>query len=170
MSRRGLAWAVLWCLGAAACSRHGKVASGVIGIEQMSAILTDMQMASAFNDSYVPDTVRPTIEGREYRLKVFYQQVLDLHHTDRQDFLKSYEFYESHPDLLKKVYARMGEIVERKTAVLDSLTRPRLVAPTELPRTLMPGTGAKDFSSIYQAVADSIHHQASRVFNPYLFD
>ena len=111
---------IVWWL--VSCSHDERIPRGVIGISEMSAILLDMQMAQAYNDTYIPDTSRRP-EDREKRIKVFYKQILMLHHADKETFLKSYHFYEQHPDLMKKIYGLMQHSIDQKSAYIDSLRR-----------------------------------------------
>jgi hypothetical protein len=142
------------------CSRRGKVPGGVLGIQKMSGILLDMQMAQAYNDSYVPGS-DPARGGRNHRLKEFYVQILMLHHTDREKFLKSYHFYEKHPDLMQKLYGAMQQAIDRKSAYLDSVenARQRALHP------YLPPTRVKDFLFPFRSFRDSVLPPA-RVFRP----
>jgi hypothetical protein len=188
------------------CSTHGHVPPDVIGMNEMSGILLDMQMAQAYNDSYTPGTAPGTVPGtenRDARLRKFYAQILLLHHTGTEKFLKSYHFYEHHPDLMLQLYGIMQKKIDRKSAHEDSLqqARERILHPNlpvpkmknfmfrfrsfrdslnppgrifrpagwvRLPE--LPQLDPEKFLLLYKTVADSIHHQPRRVFNPDFFD
>lgn len=152
---------LLWC---ASCAHPDRVPSGIIGATRMSAILLDMRLASAYNDTYVPDTSR-TPASRELRLKTFYAQILELHHTDREHFMKSYAFYEDHPDLMQKLYKIMQDSIDRRsdyeTALIQKTERLRRerTHPSE-PIHL------KDYLMLFRLAADSFPGRPLRIFRP----
>lgn len=152
---------LIWC---ASCSHADRVPRGIMDPTGMSRILLDMRMASAYNDTYVPDT-GSTPKSRELRLKTFYAQVLELHHTDRQRFMKSYAFYEDHPDLMQKVYAIMEDSIDRKStyqnAIIEKADRLRM----ERLRPWQP-IRVKDYFMLYRLAADSFAEKPRRIFRP----
>jgi hypothetical protein len=150
--------ALLCCV--VSCSRRGKVPGDILGVRKMSGILLDMQMAQAYNDSYVPGS-DPATGGREHRLKEYYVQILMLHHTDREMFLKSYHFYEKHPDLMQKLYDLMQQRIDRKSAYLDSVEDARQRALHPYLRVHQ----VKDFLFRFRSFRDSVLPPA-RVFRP----
>jgi hypothetical protein len=196
-------WVVVICLGGFSCSDHEYVPGGYIGIQDMSSILLDMQLADAYNDSYIPNRASLP-QDRNLRVKEFYAQILTLHHTDQETFRKSYHFYEQHPDLMQKIYGLMTSSIDRKSAYADSVSermerrlhpgeprywgktknfmfpylhfldsatsrRMRIFKPVDYTGEQKPPVRVRNFLLLYQSVADSVHDEPRRVFNPDLF-
>lgn len=191
-------------LGLAACSHDKRVPSDILAPERMGAILLDMRIASSYNDTYVPARGEKELD-RENRLKTLYAQVLDLHRTDVDQFIRAYHFYEDHPDLMQKIYQMMQDSIDRKSAYEEAkaeeesrIRRARLMAsrPVKLKDYLMlyqtaadsfpprrircsrplvhppapPPEAPPDFLLLYKSIADSVHYEPRRIFNPHLFD
>lgn len=110
---------VLLLGGTFSCSNKDHVPAGVIGMKKMSNLLLDMQEAEVYSDSYI-DTAY-SLQSRDEKLKYFYAEILAIHDISKEKFLSSYHFYESRPDLLKSVYARMQKDIDRKKDYADSL-------------------------------------------------
>lgn len=107
---------------AAACGDAGKVPKGVLSKDQMKEILIDMNMADAYGrDIAVIDTVPLTDSVRELRVKTYYTQVLLLHKVTVKQFMDSYRFYETRPDLYEEVLKKMMEEVTVRKAYEDTL-------------------------------------------------
>lgn len=153
-------------LGLASCSRDEEIPSGVIGRETMSAILLDMQLASTFNESYRPGGAPYDPSKHNEQVKVYYRQILALHHTDKQAFLKSYAYYEAHPDQMKRLYERMQKVIDQKSAYEDSLRMKRERLRRQMKGDYNQPLKGKDFLMLYQSVADSIPRKHYRIFRP----
>lgn len=148
----------------ASCSHQKRIPHGIMPPEQMGGILVDMQLASAYNDAYIPDTAQK-VRDRELRLKTLYAQVLELHHTDHRAFMDSYRFYEDHPDLMQKIYTIMQRSIDRKSAYQDSLSQVERRLQMAQRRASEP-IRLKDYLLLYQTVADSFPPRRLRVFKP----
>jgi hypothetical protein len=86
----------------AGCSGKDKVPSGIIPREKMENILWDMIEADQFSAIYlVKDSARIKIKTEDLRL---YQQVFLLHGVSRDEFRKSFKYYEDRPDLIRTMF------------------------------------------------------------------
>ncbi|MGH2644769.1 MAG: DUF4296 domain-containing protein, partial [Chitinophagaceae bacterium] len=152
----------------AACSRQNSIPRSVIGINKMSSILMDMQLAEAFNNTGLADTNRKV--NPQHQLKVFYAQILMLHHTDTATFFRSYHFYEQHPDLIKKIYGIMTVNINKKSARLDSLNviKDKVHSEEQMAQEQMEKIRKLVFR--YQFVADSLQQKPFRIFRPENFE
>lgn len=115
---------ILICFVAAACGQADKVPPNVLSKEKMRDVLLDMNIADAhsydvspLNGAPLPDSVR------QLKVKEYYRQILDLHKLSPKEFMRSYRYYESHPDRLKEVYAMMMEAVAHQRNILDGEER-----------------------------------------------
>ena len=127
---------VFFLLALGACGEADKVPKGVLTKEQMRDVLLDMTMADAYsNNNEDPRTPLPDSVRRQ-RVKLYYRQILDLHHLTEPEFQKSYSFYESHPDRLKEVYDMMMDVATANREALDQ--EARLKAYMENPFANLP--------------------------------
>lgn len=107
----------------ASCGEADKVPNGVLPKEKMRDVLLDMQTADAYSvengetHAPLPDSIR------EKRVKLYYRQILDLHHLTLAEFDSSFHFYESHPDRMKEVYDMMLVIATADRETLDRKDR-----------------------------------------------
>ena len=77
-----------------ACSSPNKIPDDIIGIDRMKLIIWDMTRAGKLaQERYRKDSVHMKIITTEA-----FQQVFDLYHITKDDFYKSYQYYEEHPD------------------------------------------------------------------------
>lgn len=146
------------------CSRDKSIPRNVIGLKKMGSILLDIQMAEAYNNLGVHDTSRDN--NPQYQLKVFYNQILMLHHTDTTEFLRSFRFYEHHPDLMKKMYAQMLTEITKKSAYQDSISNLQSLRQSAHSRNLERMQEFKKKVFFYKSLADSLPVKPYRVFKP----
>jgi hypothetical protein len=101
---RWISLVILICL-FVACKSPNKIPDNIIGIDKMKLIVWDMIRAGAFSENKFgkyPDTLKiKTIE--------MLQQVFAIHGISKDEFYKSYRYYEEHPDknkiLMDSVFA-----------------------------------------------------------------
>lgn len=98
---RGLALIVfLFCLGA--CTHKDRIPSGIIDKDKMGNILWDMIQTDQFSVLYLSkDSTKKNVRQETGRM---YGQVLQIHHTTKEDFEKSLQFYVSRPDISKVMF------------------------------------------------------------------
>jgi hypothetical protein len=84
------------------CSDKNSTPSGVIPREEMEKVLWDIMEADQYASNYiVKDSAH--VDVKEERLKL-YQHVFQLHKISREDFTKSYKYYEAHPDVTRSMF------------------------------------------------------------------
>ena len=84
-----------------ACGRGDRVPDNVLPREKMEAVLWDMIQADEFLKDFVLNkdtTLNDTLES--IRL---YERVFRFHEVDRQTFDSSFNFYRTHPKLMKEI-------------------------------------------------------------------
>jgi hypothetical protein len=105
-----------------ACSRR-KVPNGILPPPEMQEVLWDLMRTGDFLESYVfskDSLIDKGDKGAEW-----YENVFRLHHTTREAFEKSYQYYRERPELMKEV--------------LDSLGKKRFREPVALPADSIKG-------------------------------
>lgn len=146
------------------CSPKGSLPAGVLSKEEMSSILLDMELAKAYNHSYYPrndgDSIYPSKPAE--RIKVFYQQILQMHHIDTATFFHSFHFYSHHPDRIKKVYEIVKDSIDARLADIKQKTKEKRqrLNPTEKKELYMK-FWKEDIKTTHDFY-DSIYQQTSK--------
>ena len=110
----------------AACRNDNRIPSGILPQHKMEAVLYDIMKADQFLADFVIRGDSGLDKSTE-SLKL-YEKVFALHHISKEEFIKSYSFYETHPALLK--------------VIMDSISRSKTEAPTEMIRQpVLPDSG-----------------------------
>jgi hypothetical protein len=116
---------VLMC----SCSNRTAIPSDVLPSDSMQVVMKDLILASQYSvqylekDSLLKDKARANQELLE--------KVFQIHHITREAFKHSLLFYESRPDLNKKIFDSLSAYANRQQ---KDLYRPKpLVKPTIRP-------------------------------------
>jgi hypothetical protein len=85
-----------------ACSDRSGVPDDVLPLDSMRHVLKDVMAVDNYSDQYLSkdSLVKDKVKANQELLEVIFK----LHHTSRTEFKKSLEFYESRPDLNKKIF------------------------------------------------------------------
>ena len=86
------------------------VPSGIIPMDKMEKMLADMHIS----DAVASTRAMGDINEKKYTGQ-YYEQIFKNHGITRQEFMKSYNFYENNPILLNKLYDDvLGDISKRE--------------------------------------------------------
>jgi hypothetical protein len=99
----------LFILLSACKSELPDVPKDVIAMEQMEIILADMHITDAIAETKAQLGMNEKMLTQEY-----HEQVFKNHNITREDFLKSYKFYEANPALLNKMYDHILEKMSKR--------------------------------------------------------
>jgi hypothetical protein len=104
---------IIFLLVCACKDKFPVIPKGVIGVEKMKAIMVDMHVADAVAET------KAQMGGDERTLtQSYHAQIFKNHDVTREDFLKSFKFYESEPVLLNRMYDEiLAEISKREAEV-----------------------------------------------------
>jgi hypothetical protein len=84
------------------CSEKDSIPSGVLGKEEMGSVIWDMMQADQYASSYlIKDTAKVNLKMETLKL---YEEVFRLHKTTREEFRKSFQFYQDHPDITRVLF------------------------------------------------------------------
>lgn len=93
--------------------KYPSVPSDVIPVTKMESILVDMHVADAVAEVKTLGDVNEKKLSQQY-----YQQIFKNHGVTKEEFLKSYSFYENNPILLNKIYDDvLGEMSKREAKI-----------------------------------------------------
>lgn len=163
---------ILWlglALFVVSCSPKDRLPKNILSVEEMSAMLLDFELATAYNPSYFSqsssDTSYPT--DQDQRLKIFYQQIFELHDIDTGTFFSSYRYYTTHPDWIKKVYTAMEDSIDYRLDIFQARTRKkRLEEERKKQPQLFLSFWEKDLEQL-NAFYDTLQHTYSQVIIPW---
>jgi hypothetical protein len=84
-----------------ACTHKNKTPSDIISREEMTSLVWDVMLVDQYSQEY---ELGDSVKNRKAERSRLYQEVFDLHKTSRKDFLKSFNYYLSRPDLTKIIF------------------------------------------------------------------
>lgn len=89
------------------------VPDDIFAMQKMELILADMHITDAVADNKGQIGMDEKLLTEEY-----YEQIFKNYETTREQFLKSYKFYEDHPKLLNKMYdAILNDLSNREEII-----------------------------------------------------
>ncbi len=140
----------------AGCSDKDKIPSGILSKEDMEKIMWDMMLADQYSANYlVKDSSRINVKLETLKL---YEEIFRLHHISKDEFSKSYAFYQSRPDIARVLF---DSLLARGTrARMENYARP----PGQGPST--PSPAAATPPSARPRPMDSIRNRALRNGRP----
>ena len=102
----------------AGCSNNDRIPNDIIGKEKMEGILWDMILADRFSSQFLAkDSAK--IDVKKETL-VLYEQVFQIHKVKKEEFIKSYKYYLSRPDITKVLFDTLASRSNRrKNAVYE---------------------------------------------------
>ena len=93
--------------------KHPPVPKDIIQTKPMELILSDMLIADALSETRGLGTVSEKQYTEEYYVTIFKN-----HNVSREQFLKSYKFYEDNPVILNNIYdSVLSDISKREAAI-----------------------------------------------------
>ncbi|MCG2614195.1 DUF4296 domain-containing protein [Terrimonas sp. NA20] len=107
------------------CTDKNKLPEGVLDQPKMQAVMWDMIRAADFLNNYVFYKDASTDKAAE-SLK-WNEKVFKIHKITREQFVKSYAYYQQHPQKMKAMMDSIGKIKAepeaQKPATMDSLKK-----------------------------------------------
>ncbi|MBS1599601.1 MAG: DUF4296 domain-containing protein [Bacteroidetes bacterium] len=106
-----------------ACNSDGDIPKGVIAKEEMGKIFWDMVQADQYAIQYLTkDSLKDKVKPETMKL---YEEIFRIHHISKEEFKKSLEFYEAHPDITKSIFDSLSASANRRRIELfKNQTRP----------------------------------------------
>jgi hypothetical protein len=94
-----------------ACSNRTGIPGDVIPTDTMTRIMKDVILANEYSTAYFPkDTIR---KDKMLANQELLDGVFKIHHVTREEFKNSLHFYESRPDLNKKIFDSLTAFANR---------------------------------------------------------
>lgn len=135
---------IFFVLFAISCVDRTGIPNDIIPMESMQKIMADIILANNYSSDYLlkDSTKKDKVLANQDLMAI----VFKIHHTTASDFKKSLNFYESRPDLSKKIFDSLEAYNTRhrkddyKPGAVHPVTKPPLGAngkPLITPQTLM---------------------------------
>jgi Domain of unknown function (DUF4296) len=103
------------------CSPKKRIPQDVLPQPQMQAVLWDMLRTDEFVMNYFKND---SVRSKKDESTKLYEEVFRIHKTNREQFKKSMNFYNGHPDLLKVV---LDSLENRKNTIIQDVYKKPLV-------------------------------------------
>ena len=100
--------AIVWCV--VSCTDKDKVPAGVLPKEKMEKVLWDMIQAERYRETFVRDSA---LDLKKETFKL-YAQVFEIHQITKDEFIKSYKFYMSRPDITRVLFDSLATRANRR--------------------------------------------------------
>ena len=84
------------------CKDSTKIPSGILPKDKMENLMWDMMLADRYSAQFlVKDSATKDVKLETMKL---YEQVFQLHHITREEFVKNYKYYLNRPDISKAMF------------------------------------------------------------------
>lgn len=108
-----LLYACLLCVFFSSCSDKDKVPSDVLDRPEMSKVIWDMIQADRYAGQFLLHDSAKDVKTETFKL---YEEVFKLHKVSREDFIHSYKFYLSRPDISRVMFDSLSARATRERA------------------------------------------------------
>ena len=92
------------------CLAKNQVPKSVIEPGKMKTIVFDLLRADEYLNTYL---FKDTSLNKKAETVKLYEQVFLIHHVSRDDFYKSYKYYQEHPDVNKLMFDSLNNWINR---------------------------------------------------------
>lgn len=99
---------LIWAL--VSCTDKDKIPSGVLPQEKMEKVLWDMIQAERYTNTFLKDSTH-NLKEETFKL---YAQVFSIHNVSKDQFIKSYKFYMSRPDIARPMFDSLATKANRR--------------------------------------------------------
>lgn len=94
------------------CTNTNKIPEDILPKAKMEVVLWDVIQAERFSVLYLlKDSSQKNVQLEKFRL---YDQVFSVHKISKDDFIKSYKYYLSRPDIAKIMFDSIAVKAERE--------------------------------------------------------
>ena len=107
---------VIFC----ACTHNDRIPDGIIGKEKMESILWDMILADRFSTQFLAkDSAKLDVKKETF---ILYDQVFQVNKVTKNEFVKSYKYYLSRPDITKVIFDSLASRANRRKEAIYKKT------------------------------------------------
>ncbi|MFL5745247.1 MAG: DUF4296 domain-containing protein [Niastella sp.] len=139
--------AIVWCM--VSCTDKDKIPKGVLGKEKMQKVLMDMIEAERFRDGFI---VYDSSKDQKTETFKLYAQVFELNKISKDEFIKSYKFYMSRPDIAREIFDSLSS---QAAKLRENLNKPVPLDTAAKSKAFTDSVKAKTADSAKVKAADS---------------
>jgi Domain of unknown function (DUF4296) len=110
---------VLCVFGIVACSETKKPPANVLAPEKFQKVLTDVMLADALSTER---SIRDTSLKIKNTNAAYFLKIFEIHGTTKNEFMRSYNFYLSRPDLFRVISDSVSAVLNRENLQLTTDT------------------------------------------------
>ncbi|MES1218120.1 MAG: DUF4296 domain-containing protein [Bacteroidota bacterium] len=114
------------------CSSKEKIPQDVLSQPQMQVVLWDILRTDEFVLNYVK---KDSLHNKKDESTRLYEEVFRIHKTTKEQFKKSVDYYNSHPEMLKVI---LDSLESRKNSVLTDFHRKPFTRPDSAHKISQP--------------------------------
>jgi hypothetical protein len=107
------------------CTDKDKIPAGVLNQDKMEKVLWDMIQAERYRETFVRDSSKD-LKAETFKL---YAQVFAIHKISKDEFIKSYKFYMSRPDIARGMFDSLATKASRRR---EEMYKPKPVDSTKV--------------------------------------
>jgi hypothetical protein len=131
------------------CTDKDKIPKGVLGKEKMQKVLMDMIQAERFRDGFI---VYDSSKDQKTETFKLYAQVFELNKISKDEFIKSYKFYMSRPDIAREIFDSLSS---QAAKLRENLNKPAPLDTAAKSKAVTDSIKAKKADSAKVKAADS---------------
>jgi len=117
--------ALVWCL--ISCTDKDKIPAGVLPKDKMQKVLWDVIQAERYRETFIRDSSKD-LKAETFKL---YAQVFEIHKVSKDEFVKSYKFYMSRPDIARDMFDSLASKANR---VREEIYKPKPIDSVAMKR------------------------------------
>jgi hypothetical protein len=99
---------MVWYL--TSCTDKDRIPKGVLGKEKMEQVLWDMIQAERYRETFILDSSK-NFKTEQFKL---YAQVFEINKVTKDEFIRSYKFYMSRPDIARDMFDSLASMANRR--------------------------------------------------------
>lgn len=107
---RHLIMVLLMAISILGCDGGSNTPANVLKPDKMQAVMWDVIQADVFTSEYIKVDTTKNLQKENLQLQ---KKIFALHHTNREQYYTSYEYYKSKPDLMQALLDTMAARVNR---------------------------------------------------------
>ena len=140
--------AIVWCM--VSCTDKDKIPKGVMGKVKMQKVLMDMIQAERFRDGFIVYDSSKDQKAETFKL---YAQVFELNKISKDEFIKSYKFYMSRPDIAREIFDSLSS---QAAKLRENLNKPVPLDTAAKSKAVTDSIKSKTADSAKVKAADSV--------------
>lgn len=116
----------------AGCSDNNELPPGILEAKKMQVVLWDVFIAEGYTSEYI---IKDSLKNAKIENAKLQQQIFATHQITKKEFYDSYNYYNSHADLMKNL---LDSIIARGEKEKEKTLYSKPIVPAHRPFSLIP--------------------------------